>query len=207
MPIVGEVKGDLLQAEEKFIAQQCNCVTVKSQGLAAVITKKYPWAEPYSTRKAIPGRNCATEDNRDVPGTVRILSNYDVVDVDDASSHTAQSNPPQSTTSQSNPPQSTAPSGNISQSTPPQVVCMFAQWAPGKPGHFDRYYPSSHNDTALNRLQWFCQCLREIDENKDIDGLPIAFPYNIGCGLAGGNWSLYREALDHAKTEIVLYKQ
>ena len=68
------IKGDLLKSKEKYIAQQCNCVTVKSHGLSAQVSKKYPWADVYSRRKAIKnGRNCAK--TRSEPGTIQIDSN------------------------------------------------------------------------------------------------------------------------------------
>jgi len=48
-------------------------------------------------------------------------------------------------------------------------------------------------DNANNRKKFFYDCLIDIAE---IPGLvEIAFPYRIGCGLAGGNWEEYEELL------------
>jgi len=53
------------------------------------------------------------------------------------------------------------------------------------------------------RLQWFKQCLAEIEKViRDTD--VVAFPYNIGCGLAGGDWAQYFAQRINAK--VVVYK-
>ena len=39
------------------------------------------------------------------------------------------------------------------------------------------------------RERWFAQCLEELGQCDSYQNL--AFPYQIGCGLAGGNWSRY----------------
>ena len=48
---------------------------------------------------------------------------------------------------------------------------------------------SPHRDTPQEREQWFAQCLEELGQCDSYQNL--AFPYQIGCGLAGGNWSRY----------------
>lgn len=72
-----------------------------------------------------------------------------------------------------------------------------AQICPGKP---------TKTETKEMRLKWFQQCLDEIILN-DIKG-PIAIPYKIGCGLAGGDWSEYSKLLEEfdKKIEVVIYK-
>ena len=60
-----------------------------------------------------------------------------------------------------------------------RVINCYAQWVPGKP---------VQNDTAEMRLDWFHQCLSCITRIPGIQS--IAFPYQIGCGLAGGNWDV-----------------
>lgn len=166
MTIIRKVSKDLLTASEKFIAQQCNCVTVKSHGLSAAISQRFKWANPYSTRKPIsPTRNCADKKSTDKPGTVRTLS---------------------------------SPSGPFS------VLCLFAQWAPGQAGDYSKYYPSEYDDTPNNRLKWFKECLDVIDKDESVDS-PVAVPYLIGCGLAGGDWEKYSDLLENAKTDFVVY--
>ena len=42
MVIMNIINGDITDSEYKYIAQQCNCNTVKSYGLAKIIASKYP---------------------------------------------------------------------------------------------------------------------------------------------------------------------
>ena len=49
--------------------------------------------------------------------------------------------------------------------------------------------PDGYEDTQEEREQWFKECLETLGENKKYQNL--AFPYKIGCGLAGGNWDHY----------------
>lgn len=163
MPVVKIVHGDLLASGEKCIAQQCNCVTVKSHGLSAAIASKFPWADVYSMRSP---KSANTAAQPSLPGTIAITA---------------------------------SPDGETS------VIHMFAQWAPGKPGAYERCYkPGPCPDTPEHRRQWFAQCLNEIDKLK----LPrVAMPFRIGCGLAGGVWEMYLHMLNQATTPIVLYQQ
>jgi O-acetyl-ADP-ribose deacetylase (regulator of RNase III) len=164
------VEGNILDAKEKYIAQQCNCLTVRSHGLSKSIISKWDYGDPYGKRKQLGNRNLAVENDRDKPGTIRILSDSNNKD-----------------------------SKNI--------ICMFAQWCPGPPNEISKYksYPNKDQrsfkvktlssllpnfkiDTRQNRVKWFKECL---DEIKKLDIKKVAFPYQIGCGLAKGNWTTY----------------
>jgi len=68
---------------------------------------------------------------------------------------------------------------------PKYVVHMFAQYYPGK-----CIIPT---DDAESRIEWFEECLTDISSQNMIKS--IAFPKRIGCGLAGGDWDIYRECL------------
>lgn len=57
------------------------------------------------------------------------------------------------------------------------IICMFAQFGPGKPNSCSRYYPSDFKDTSENRLLWFQECL---DKNSH--------PRNRHCSNAIFNW-------------------
>jgi O-acetyl-ADP-ribose deacetylase (regulator of RNase III) len=84
------------------------------------------------------------------------------------------------------------------------IICLFAQWAPGKSGDYAGYYPKTYNDTIENRLSWFKECMTQIDKlNLD----EITMPFKIGCGLAGGDWKIYEQILHEAKTYIILYSK
>ena len=83
------------------------------------------------------------------------------------------------------------------------VICMLAQYGMGKPYK----YGNKVEDSFEKRLLWFKTCLFEISKLKPSS---VAFPYNIGCGLAGGNWEDYLAALNHFSNyfqiPVTLYK-
>lgn len=167
MPIIEIVNGNLLDASEPYIAQQCNCCTVKSHGLSASISKEFPWADVYKRRK-LSGKN-KKERKITIPGTIEIDS---------------------------------CPSDNL------KVIHMFAQYSPGKPNSFSRYYKDDDieaiKDSFIDRQKYFKECLDLIDNDPNIT--IVAMPYLIGCGLAGGSWSDYEKLLNDSVTDIVLYK-
>jgi hypothetical protein len=76
----------------------------------------------------------------------------------------------------------------------PVVINMFAQWEMGSAGKYNRVSPAPPSDSAETRELWFAQCL---DEIAKISPRPssLAFPYEIGCGLAGGRWEHYERML------------
>jgi O-acetyl-ADP-ribose deacetylase (regulator of RNase III) len=82
-----------------------------------------------------------------------------------------------------------APAGHAGPGRP-AVVCMFAQWEMGAPGRYARVSPAPPSDAAPAREEWFGQCLEEV-ARLDPPIKSIAFPHQIGCGLAGGNWRAY----------------
>jgi hypothetical protein len=73
------------------------------------------------------------------------------------------------------------------------VINMFAQWEMGPAGKYNRVSPAP-SDSAETRELWFAQCL---DEIAKITPRPssLAFPHEIGCGLAGGCWAHYERML------------
>lgn len=156
MVIIEIIHGDLLNSGEKYIAQQCNCVTIRGLGLSHSIAQKYPYANVYAKRIPISkGRNRAKISSQ--PGTIEVCM----------------------------PPNNEGPI----------VICMYAQYSPGK--------VKTREDSTVNRLQWFEQCLKEIEK---LGITRVAMPYLIGCGLAGGNWKDYSEKLNQSKLEVVLYQ-
>ena len=76
---------------------------------------------------------------------------------------------------------------------------MYAQLFPGKP---------KNGDTYEQRKKWFSVCLQKIGKAKGIEK-SIAFPYKIGCGLAGGDWTDYlrmikKFALDNPHIDVLI---
>lgn len=78
---------------------------------------------------------------------------------------------------------------------------------------YAQYYPASckyDNDTPAKRLMWFKTCLINISKIENIQTKTIAMPFNIGCGIAGGNWDLYYNLIsdfaNKEKINVTLYK-
>lgn len=70
-----------------------------------------------------------------------------------------------------------------------------------KPGRHEKI----GDDSDIHRLKGFVHALKTI--HAEIGEEPIAMPYKIGCGLAGGNWSVYEEVLKRSPLNIVLYRK
>lgn len=90
------------------------------------------------------------------------------------------------------------------------VVCLFSQLCPGKPGRF-RSYPFWETDTTEMRITKFYSTLKKFGKYCQKNSIKsCAFPYKIGCGLAGGNWDDYYRAIDYFSRKYgvnsVIYK-
>lgn len=72
------------------------------------------------------------------------------------------------------------------------VINMLAQYYPGSPSEQEGY--KNLKDGAMARVGYFNRCLIEIGLIQNLES--IAFPFNIGCGLAGGNWATYLRILE-----------
>lgn len=144
--------GDILQFKNvDFIVQQCNCLTIKSRGLAEAIAAAYPDADTYSKRRPN-SKNLAIEEDRHIPGTISVHK---------------------------------------------KVINMYAQWRPGRVQgpHFSLYPESLETETTKSREKWFLQCLSAIASTFGNEPKRFAFPFKIGCGLAGGDWKVYLRML------------
>lgn len=64
------------------------------------------------------------------------------------------------------------------------VINMFAQYYPGR-----TKFPNSGKDGIQTRQKSFHRCLARIAKIEDLKS--IAFPWRIGCNLAGGDWEWY----------------
>ena len=71
------------------------------------------------------------------------------------------------------------------------IINAFAQVYPGGP---------SKNDDETLREQWFQDCLNCVMNIKDLES--IALPFNIGCGLAKGNWNHYYKIIERFAEEV-----
>lgn len=93
----------------------------------------------------------------------------------------------------------------------PIVINCFAQWELGAAGKYNRIQaPTGTSDTREQRERWFRSCLQRIGELRPLPS-PIAFPREIGCGLAGGIWSHYEAMLQefasaHPDCEVLIVR-
>jgi O-acetyl-ADP-ribose deacetylase (regulator of RNase III) len=83
------------------------------------------------------------------------------------------------------------------------IINMFSQYFPGGPD-------TNETDDEKARKKWFHQCLMEITKVPNLES--IAFPYKIGCGIAGGDWNWYSAQIDKFalfmkdKAQVLIYK-
>jgi O-acetyl-ADP-ribose deacetylase (regulator of RNase III) len=64
--VISAVNGDLLEAKERYICHQANCVTSKAAHLAAAVFSKFPYANIYRERGG---------GKKDDPGSIIIRGN------------------------------------------------------------------------------------------------------------------------------------
>lgn len=161
------INGDICDIKSDMIVQQCNCLTVRPHGLSQQIKEKLR-VDPYGHRRLLIGRsNCAIKEDREEIGSVKIycLKNKNIC----------------------------------------YVACLFAQFAPGKSGNYYKEICSEHInrltlkpiiDNKTEREAWFQLCLSKLALRiAKLKCKNITFPYLIGCGLAGGDWSKYEKMI------------
>ena len=74
----------------------------------------------------------------------------------------------------------------------PIIVCLAGQYTPGCIGRKINLNDNYIIETTELRELWFKKCLDKLyDYLSKFDNKKIGFPYNIGCGLAGGDWNNY----------------
>jgi len=80
------------------------------------------------------------------------------------------------------------------------IINIYSQLNRGKP---------RINDSSTMRLIWLVKALSKLRQFSNLES--IAFPYKLGCGLACGNWKLYRNIIDNfAKgidAKVYIYKR
>ena len=96
------------------------------------------------------------------------------------------------------------------------IINIFAQHAPGAPrrcsghGHVGGSKVVESFDSAAMRLRWFTEALADVGRLQPRPA-SVAFPYGVGCGLAGGSWPAYRAALatfaEQCGIRVVLVRQ
>jgi O-acetyl-ADP-ribose deacetylase (regulator of RNase III) len=149
------VKGDLLDAKEKYIGHQTNVLSNNAGGLALYLFTRFPYANCYKNRRC-----------DDIPGTILVMGNG---------------------------------------TTQRYVINMMGQYRPGPPSF-------NAKDNGKVREEYFRSCLVHISKIKNLES--IAFPLNIGCGLACGKWENYYKMLtdfslvvEDEGVDVVLYQK
>lgn len=89
--------------------------------------------------------------------------------------------------------------------TPKLMVCnMYAQDGYGR----DRQY--TDYEAFKDCLDGIVDFIRTSESKHDFKIRKIGFPYNIGCGLAGGDWSIVRELIENRfateDVEVEIYR-
>ncbi len=82
------------------------------------------------------------------------------------------------------------------------IIHCFGQYYPGKP---------KYREQEKKRYRWFLNCLKLIESTFKNNTVSIAYPYKIGCGMAGGNWDLYYDAIKkcdekNSNITLIMYK-
>ena len=93
------------------------------------------------------------------------------------------------------------------------VLNLFAQYHPGKAGGGGGRGGGGGgpDDSAAARQRYFAACLACV--GREVRGLrSVAFPFRVGCGLAGGDWPAYRALLEafaraHPGVDVVLRRR
>ena len=196
------IEGDLLAAEDQYLVHQTNCVSKAAQGLALSIFQRHPHADVYARRRAA-GRE-------DTPGTIDVRGG-------DSGVRTSrrgviglfgQHAPGR-------------PRGNAGFDSRAARLEWFAQGlaaiakTPGLKVRQLRHYfglglarISQLNATPHTGASTSRQCLPAVDWCLQCDFMAnarlksLAFPTQIGCGLAGGHWPSFLTALEAFAAEV-----
>ena len=83
------------------------------------------------------------------------------------------------------------------------IINMLAQFYPGKPK-----FPESAKDGFRARQVAFANCLLKILRIPDLHS--VAFPWGIGCWMAGGDWDRYLPMIERfsakARADVLVYR-
>ena len=171
--IYGNILDSQFSSKDNIIVHIINCIAIKPHGLSNSLAIRYPYSNVYAKRKGIKRLNRATVDNRPKPGTLVVSQNNNDKQL-------------------------------------PYIGALVSQFYMGKSSERNfmtkklikqlkdnnRYNDESFlkgliNDTQRQRVIWFKESLIALADHVNQNNIKrIIFPYRIGCGLAGGNWSL-----------------
>jgi len=147
--VIKIVDGDILQASEKLVVHQVNCMGVMGGGIALQIRKQFP--KVYSEYK----RLCSHTESKQLLGTIQCVQD----DIDKV------------------------------------FVNVFGQLGYGRNTQYTDY------DALRKGLNNVCSIAKQYN-------ISVAIPFNIGCGLAGGNWELVYKMIEDVfqDYDVTLYR-
>lgn len=173
--MVYEVSGDIIRDfihEGNIIFQQINCCSciANKNSFGGKLSRRLPYSNVYCDRRSDVYDNLARVEDRPTLGSLIIRS------------------------------------GKV---TEPIVVNLCAQYRMGDPSKLYYLngnktdsiylYTSKNLDSSKHRLQYFSTCLDNVLQYFKSNEFPLIkkliFPGFIGCGLAQGNWSLYKDII------------
>lgn len=76
----------------------------------------------------------------------------------------------------------------------------------------DKYIANFFSQRGISRTHQttdhkaFEKCLIQLSEYIKQNNMTVAFPYKIGCGLAGGNWDIVSKLIEKYIPNAVIYK-
>lgn len=92
--------------------------------------------------------------------------------------------------------------GTIESFSPPSsstsditIINMYSQYYPGAPSYRACQDDKTLRDDASQREKWFVECLVSLGKRYYGSSTTIYFPYRIGCGLAKGDWKIYKSLI------------
>ena len=66
----------------------------------------------------------------------------------------------------------------------------------------DHYLPRNVCHTNYDAFRICCKKLKShVDDYPNMENCVIGFPYKIGCGLAGGDWSIVSKIIEEELSE------
>lgn len=162
-----EQRGDITKLDHSIaIVHQCNLFSIHGGGLAGVIHRRFPYSDVYSLN--------AVRTTLSSSSSIAPLPSDSEDDVPVERYGTIVVHAPGSEEG-------------------PTVVSFLSQYEPGSVDNWDE--PSM--DHPLTRMGAFIQCMKHLESWAHVSGVcEIAFPYCIGCGIGGGDWSMYAYMID-----------
>jgi len=167
------VNRNILDSIESIVVHQTNCImTGMGSGLYRSLVNKYPYAHTYGMR-----REHGQNPGRAIPQDISEPGSLDIC----------------------RPPNDPRPARH--HPFQPVIVGLNGQFAP-RPSivltqaQREAYPADEYIDSHEAREKWFATGLNQLHNFMIAQGYKsVAFPYGIGCGIAGGNWDHYYNML------------